>query len=146
MSEKISEAQRNLFFLMRRHSRAGCDYDYIKKLKDKHADAAVWLENFTRGYYDGLREGQSPEHHKEANKRRYAQTTDALHRTSDGACPDGVDTVNPELLLLTVEEAATVPQGPEQQCSKCRLLRPLDDFYPDKRARSGRRSSCRCCR
>jgi hypothetical protein len=32
-----------------------------------------------------------------------------------------------------------------KQCSKCKLIKPLSEFYPDKRAKSGKYSECREC-
>jgi len=103
---KHSSSQRNLNFLKKRHALAGFDSDYIGKLNSAEV---VWFEQFSRNYYDGLRDGQSEENFKEANRRRYrAKVADALSKvvlSFEAAPTDVVDDLDPEKILMILEVA-----------------------------------------
>ena len=105
-----AKALRNLAFLQRRHAITGMDLDYVGP-DTKLTDAELaWLEQFGRTYYDGAAEGQSLEHKKEANHRRYsAKCSDAMGRRSGKpleqhrlSTEDSGD-LNPEQALLLKE-------------------------------------------
>lgn len=105
---KQANSQRNLNFLKKRHSLSGFDSDYVDKLGDAES---AWLERFSRNYYDGLRAGQSEDHFKEANRRRYrSKVTDAMTKIGfslEDVDSESIDNLDPEKILLMFEVVGT---------------------------------------
>jgi hypothetical protein len=47
--------------------------------------------------------------------------------------------------LIATGDGCAIGETMRKQCSRCKVNKPLDEFYADRRKRDGRRSQCKAC-